>query len=147
MANGVTISIQGLEQLRRQLGRMPRHLEDEIDAELGAASNEFVNRAVHDATKSVDTGRLRNEITMQKKKVMDYEVSSQAPYSAYIEWGTITFVSVPSELSAYAAEFKGKGILKTGGMKPRPFFFVQIPFVEKYLNINLNKAVQRVLNP
>lgn len=147
MANntGLPIEIRGLEELRRLLGRIPRHLTDEMDAEIAAASNEFVNKAVLAAP--VDSGTLRHGITFKKIKKMHYEVVSAAHYSAYVEWGTITQVKVPPELQSYAIQFKGKGILKTGGMKPHPFFFIQIPAMEKYLNENLNKAVNRVVNP
>lgn len=145
MANGVTIEIQGLDKLQKQLGKFPVALENEVDAELAAASNHFVNLAVASATKSVDTGFLRNGISFKREGKMHYEVVSAAGYSAYVEWGTITFVKVPAELSAYAMQFKGKGIRKTGGMLPSAFFFVQMPIIEKELNVNLNKAVARVL--
>lgn len=37
------------------------------------------------------------------------ELVSAAAYSAYIEWGTKTKVSVPADLTDYAAQFKGRG--------------------------------------
>src|SRR5688500_9136811 len=109
MANGVTIQIQGLDQLRRQLGRFPPLLEQNVDAELAGAANDYVNLAVKEVTNkgAVDNGTLRNGISFKKQGKMHYEIVSAAGYSAYIEWGTITFVKVPPELSAYAAQFKG----------------------------------------
>lgn len=144
MANGVTIKIDGLDKLKKQLGSFPQHIKQEVDAELAAASNEFVNRAVLAAP--VDVGILRHGISFERKKEMEYEVISSAHYSAYMEWGTITKVKVPSELSAYASQFKGRGVRKTGGIAPRPFFFVQIPFVEKFLNQNLKDTVAKALS-
>lgn len=92
---------------------------------------------------------------------MANEVVSPAEYSAYVEWGTKTRVSVPPELQSYAAQFRGGkgagdakkmiyawmdrvGVPKdrqwvvfisiiTKGIHPHPFFFIQKPVVEKQL--------------
>jgi len=41
MARGVTIEIQGLKQLQKQMGELPRHLVVETDAEMAAVSAEM----------------------------------------------------------------------------------------------------------
>jgi hypothetical protein len=48
-----------------------------------------------------------------------------------LEWGTITRVSVPDDLQAEALLYKGKGLRKTGGVYPHPFFFKQRPLAKK----------------
>jgi hypothetical protein len=62
-----------------------------------------------------------------------------------VEWGTITKVSVPQELQAYAIQFKGKGIRKTGGMIPRPFFFQHRGPVMAELQKNLKQVAKRAM--
>lgn len=45
-----------------------------------------------------------------------------APYSAYMEFGTGGEVEVPQELKEMAIKFKGKGI-KQVDLRPRPFMY------------------------
>lgn len=141
MANGVPVQVEGLDRLIKKMGSLPENVKNEVDAELADTANSFVNRAVNAAP--VDTGFLKNGITFERIGVMNYEVTSHAPYSAYVEFGTITMVSVPAELTSYASQFKGKGIKKTGGMPARPFFFVQVPWAQAQLNKNLKEVVKR----
>jgi hypothetical protein len=142
MARGVTIEIQGLKELQKKLGTMPKHLVDETDAEMAAAANGFVNRAVEAVR--VDTGFLRNSITFSRLAEMNYEVVAGARYAAYVEFGTITRVSVPADLVQYAAQFKGRGLRKSGGMAARPFFFPQLPIARAELNKNLKQMMERL---
>jgi hypothetical protein len=141
MANGVSIEIEGLDKLRKKLGKIPVALEREIDAELSVVSKNYENRAATAAP--VDTGFLRNQITSSKIGEMAYEVVSGARYSAYLEFGTITKVRVPSELQSYALQFKGRGLRKTGGIVPRPFFFPQLPIARAELKKNLKPVIAR----
>lgn len=143
MGKGVSIQVEGLDKLIKKFGKIPEPVSKEVDAELASTANEFVNRAV--AAVPVDTGFLRNGITFSKVSELNYEVVSGAKYSAYVEFGTIRFVNVPSDLVTYAAQFKGKGIRKTGGMSPRPFFFPQLPIARAELNKNLKQVVVRAL--
>ena len=46
---------------------------------------------------------------------------ANAPYSAYVEFGTGGTVSIPKGFEEMASKFKGKGIRKIN-LKPRPFF-------------------------
>jgi HK97 gp10 family phage protein len=143
MSRGVSIQVDGLDRLKKKFGSLPENLKAEVDAELASTANEFVNRAVSAAP--VDTGFLRNQITFTRLGEMNYEVVSGARYSAYLEFGTITRVSVPSDLVEYAAFFKGKGIRKNGGIYPHPFFFPQLPIAQAQLNKNLKEVVKSAL--
>jgi hypothetical protein len=142
MARGVTIEIQGLKELQKKLGAMPKHLVDETDAEMAAAANGFVNRAVEIVP--VDIGVLRQSISSMRLAEMNYEVVAGARYAAYVEFGTITRVSVPADLVQYAAQFKGRGLRKSGGMAARPFFFPQLPIARAELNKNLKQMMERL---
>jgi hypothetical protein len=145
MANGVRIEVQGLERLIKKFGSIPQNVKKEIDAEMAATANNYVNRAVA-AVPVGETGFLKSKITSEPLGPMNYEIVSGATYSAYVEFGTITRVKVPGELTAYAMQFKGKGIRKSGGLYPRPFFFPQLPIARAEFNKNLDEVVKRVLS-
>jgi len=143
MAGGIRIEVTGLDKLIKKFGSLPQNIVKEVDGELAALSVEYVNRAVADVP--VDTGVLKNGITFKRISEMNYEVVSNAHYSAYVEFGTIKFVNVPAELAAYAAQFKGRGIKKEGGMPARPFFFKHLPWAENEINQNLKQVVKRAM--
>lgn len=143
MAKGVTLEIQGLKELQKKLGKLPVNLVQEVDAEMGAVAKRFENRAVEAVP--VDNGLLKGAITTERKGEMDYEVTAGKDYAAYVEFGTITLVRVPAELTAYAMQFKGKGIRKTGGMPARPYFFPQLPIARAEINKELKNVVERAL--
>jgi hypothetical protein len=145
MANGVKIEVQGLEKIIKKLGSIPEGVKKEVDAEMAATANNFVNRAVA-AVPVGETGFLKSKISSERLAPMSYEIVSGATYSAYVEFGTITRVKVPSELTAYAMQFKGRGIRKSGGLHPRPFFFPQLPIARTEFNRNLDEVVKRVLS-
>jgi HK97 gp10 family phage protein len=143
MASGVRLEVEGLDKLIKKMGKLPQHVVNEVDAEMDGVARGYVNKAV--AAAPVDTGYLKNGITFTRLSPMNFEIVSSAPYSAYVEFGTITMVSVPAELTSYAAQFKGKGIKKTGGMPARPFFFVQVPWAQVELNKHLKEVVKRAM--
>lgn len=146
MAKGFHIDIINLKQLQKFYGELPRNLAIETDAELAAGANEFMNRAVESVTSlgAVDNGTLRNGITVKPISEMNYEVVSAAEYSAYVVFGTITKVKVAPGFEAYAMQFKGKGIKKTGGMPARDFWTIHVKPVQKMIDKNLSKAVKRI---
>ena len=141
--NGLTIQIEGLDKAIAKFGKLPQELVEEMDAEMSAVSKMYEDRVV--AATPVDTGRLKGATTMKKIAVLHYEIVNNVFYAAYVEWGTVSYVSVPAELQAYAIQFKGQGIIKNGGMRPRPFFFVHMPWAEVELNKQLAAAVKRAL--
>ena len=72
---------------------------------------------------SVDNGQLRLSIGKTTARV-GYNRSfffSNAPYSAYVEFGTGSGVRIPNGFSEMAAPFKGKGIRRRD-YGPKPFF-------------------------
>lgn len=107
----ITAKVRGLNKEGRKL----------LHGVLGDGAKDWVEKAVNEVP--VDMGFLRNSIQEKEVRELEWEVTANATYAPYIEFGTITKVSVPVELAAYAMQFKGKGIYKTGGMAARPFFF------------------------
>lgn len=164
MANGVKIT--GFKEFSKKAASLPKKLIQEADGIVTDAGLLWEERAKSAAP--VDQGQLRGEITTKKLGEMKVEVVSQAPHSAYIEWGTKTKVSVPSELQGYASQFKGGGgedakkfiyawmervgipeklqwitfiSIITKGINPHPFFFIQKPIVEKQLKGDLSTLI------
>lgn len=144
MARGLSIQVTGLKELRAKFGSLPKNLTNEVDAEMHASADDFVARAVQSAP--VDTSLLRQGISQKRLGTMHYEVVSAAPYSAYVEFGTITKVQVPTDLVEFALLFKGRGIKKNGGLIARPFFFKQREPVYQALQQRLQPAIEKALN-
>lgn len=136
MASVTTI---GFKEFVNKLNNLPREIRDEADAHVEDAGLEWEERAKNDAP--VDTGFLRQNISAVRTGDMQSEVTSRMDYSPYVEWGTGTRVSVPADLSKYAAQFKGKKAVV--GRYPKPFFFIQRPFVERKLIESLKRMLGR----
>jgi hypothetical protein len=163
-----TITLTGFKEFEAKLANMPKILESEIGGEVRYAAEEWAGFAKRDAPK--DVGFLAGGIDAKHLQPLVSEVTSNAEYSAYMEWGTKTRVHVPGDLLAYAATFKGKGIgggnmkdlifswCKRKGIAPNlwwpifisiarfgvhahPFFFIQVPLVEKQLFENVKRIL------
>jgi hypothetical protein len=142
MAGGATIKVEGLDALKKKFKQIPEKVVKELDAELYAISEEYVDRAVVAAP--VDTGFLKNGISATHGE-LNHEVISHATYSAYVEFGTITRVKIPAGLEEFAARFKGKGLRKTGGIYPHPFFFPQLPWAKTEIQKRSKEVIQKAL--
>jgi hypothetical protein len=134
-----TVTFTGWGEFQTKLQTLPQVLFDEIDGECMDAANEWEQLAKLAAP--VDKGYLRQNITNKQLGLMNYEVTSNALYSAYREWGTGVLVSVPPDLAEYAITFKGAGLRQVNS-RPTPYFFVQQPIVQK----NLFEKITKVLN-
>lgn len=159
---GNYITLKGFDEFEKKIADLPQELIEEVDEEVLQAAQQWAKLAKVAAPTGV-SGELKAEISFEATSEKGtWEVVSPKAYSAYMEWGTRTRVSVPGELAAYAATFKGGGdskgdvkemiyewcrlkgipekdwfwifmkIMKVG-VNPQPFFFVQMPIVEKEL--------------
>lgn len=142
----VRIDVKGLSDLTARLSKAPELLKKEVGAEIHFAGERFAELAVKSLRSQlfVDTkksGFLMGSISADNSVPMQSSVVANKKYAAYVEWGTITRVSVPPELADYAIQFKGRGIKKTGGMYPRPFFFPQVPIVKAELVERINNIL------
>lgn len=89
-----------------------------------AITNSTAESIVADAKQKVvvDLGQLRQSIGNTTARV-GYNKSfvfANAPYAAYVEFGTGGTVSVPKGFEPIAIQFKGKGIRKIN-LRPKPF--------------------------
>jgi HK97 gp10 family phage protein len=137
-----SIDIKGLRELQANITKLPQQLKVEASAIVENGAKEWVRLSKQDAP--VDFGVLRNEITYAKLNDLSFEIISGASYSPYVEWGTIEHVSVPAELQPYAILFKGKGIRKTGGIYPHPYFFKQARLVLAKVEQGISSILKEV---
>ena len=105
MASGITIT--GLDKILNSLKDAEQDIIQEVDFELRESVIEMDQIAKNLAP--VNNGDLRKMISFVAKGKLDYEFVSMAYYSAYVEFGTKTYIKVPSGLESYAAQFRGKG--------------------------------------
>jgi HK97 gp10 family phage protein len=96
----------------------------------------------------VDLGQLRLSIGHTTARV-GYNKSfffANAPYSAYVEFGTGGRVSIPKGFEELASRYKGKGIRQID-IKPQPFFipaYLQnIPIYRKKLVTALDRETKK----
>lgn len=163
-----TVTLTGWKEFEAKAKGLSKVLFAEIDGEVEDAARIWASGAKRDAPK--DQGFLAGQISSRKTAMMQAETTSNANYSAYMEWGTKTRVQIPPDLQSYAAQFRGGtnqgnakkmvfawmdrvGIPKERqwitflsiiikGIRPHPFFFIQRPIVQS----QLNKNVQAILN-
>lgn len=112
MAKGFTLELEGLRDVLKDIENMADDIKEEIDVEIESSVTEMEAIAKRNAPD--DIGFLRSKITKNREGFLDYELVSRAFYSPYLEFGTKTYVKVPSGLENYAAQFRGKG---KGNMK------------------------------
>lgn len=137
---GLSVTLQGFDELIQKLQGLPQEVLEEVDGETKDAADLWVELASTAAP--FDTGNLAANITNRQVSFLNYEITSAADYSPYHEFGTITRVKVPPELIEYASQFKGSGKLKTGGIAPHPFFFVQSDKVQEFWIDRLKKILE-----
>ena len=135
MASPFTIELNGLNETLKRIEKAGGNVVTEVDAEINSGVVDIERDAVRLAP--VDKGFLRGAISWKRNARLNYEVVAQTKYAPYVEFGTITKVEIPAGLEGYAAQFKGKGIKKTGGMRARPFLFPAF-------RANLPKIIDRI---
>ncbi len=137
----INIDLTQFLPVLKKFETLPQRLKEEIDGELADAARVFVQLAKNRAPG--DTGRLRNSISFAPTgRPMSYEVFAQTNYAAYQEWGTIEHVSVPPDLVDVARKYKGRGIRKHGGVKPKNYFYSQRAVVIPSLLTRLNNVIE-----
>lgn len=114
------LEIRGLNQAIRELNEIGVDISDQIDAITQSNAQEIEANAKANAP--VDKGFLRNQISTEKRGDALYGVVANAPYSAYMEFGTGGEVEVPDELREIAEQFRGNGV-RTINIAPRPFLY------------------------
>ena len=122
MAKGINIQVSDAA-FQRLLNRYKEKVTKSailIDREL-AATGELMATSAKNMV-AVDTGRLRNSISLKKDQFLSYYLVAQTNYAAYVEFGTGNGFIPPEtkEWSELASKFKGKGI-KQVNLPARPY--------------------------
>ncbi len=113
--SGFAFKIEGLTETLSKFNSLPDEVKQAVDDELTATAEAIASDARIFAP--VDLGALHQtkNILVTRNEPLLKQVSSLAEYSAYVEFGTGTKVSITSAvpgLAEYAIQFKGAG--KTG---------------------------------
>lgn len=117
-------NVKGLEKLISNL----KKLGDEANRKVGQVvkANAEDLEATAKSLAPVDLGKLRQSIKSFKDGELTYKVmanaTGNAPYAAFMEFGTGGKVEVPSELKEIASQFRGKGERKVD-IKPQPYMY------------------------
>jgi hypothetical protein len=122
MSKGINIEVSDAA-FQRLLNRYKNKINGNaalIDREL-AANGELMATSAKNMV-AVDTGRLRNSISLKKDQFLSYYLVAQTNYAAYVEFGTGTGFIPPekTEWANIAAQFKGRGI-KQVNLPARPY--------------------------
>jgi HK97 gp10 family phage protein len=87
-------------------------------------------------------GSLKQQITYKPSNGgLGARIFANAPYSAYVEFGTGGLVNVPSELKELAILFKGKGV-KQINIRPQPFLYPAFTLNRQKYIASLQKKLQ-----
>tara|TARA_R110000850_G_scaffold245885_1_gene370775 strand:+ start:263 stop:694 length:432 start_codon:yes stop_codon:yes gene_type:complete len=113
-------TIKGLTKVLKDLEKFGKEGKIEIDTITKVTSMDIVADAKSFAPK--DFGKLAQSIIYTKVEDSSYKVVVNAPYGAYVEFGTGKSVRVPTELKEIAIQFKGKGV-KNINLQPQPYLY------------------------
>lgn len=103
-----TISLSGLNAVNISIDNYSKELFQEVDYEFQACALNIVKDAkVAAARNAKNLGFLARGISQVKKSMFNYQIISAANYSAFMEFGTKSLVSVPSGFEDLANSFKG----------------------------------------
>lgn len=139
------VTLSGFNELLTKFQEFPDELMEEVDGEIEAGAKEFAQLAKI-AAPGGKTGELKRMTNYKPLGFAIYEMFSQTTYAAYQEWGTITYVSVPADLVDMAIKYKGRGILKTGGIRPKHYFFSQRAIVIPKMMQRIDNVLEDLLN-
>ena len=119
MAGFITVSsnIKQAKGLFKELGGT----DDVLRSFVSGAAFGAVGEAIRDAP--IDLGGLRKNITANYEPQLGqvYALKANVFYAPYVEFGTGEKVKVPTELKAFALQFKGDK--KIIGQKHKPYLY------------------------
>lgn len=114
------IKVTGLENLIKDLNKLPINLQKNLDNYMQEAFNAMVITAQSLVPKN--TGALNSSIGNSRLAPLSYSFYVLLYYAPYVEFGTGGLVDVPKELKEYAWQFKGAGIRQVN-LPARPFWW------------------------
>jgi HK97 gp10 family phage protein len=122
-------------------GQVSDYVRAEVEDSILSIESEAAGNVV------VNTGALKNSIQSTPIKVTKNQITGGvevgAAYAPYVEFGTGTRVKVPSELSDFAAQYKGDGI-KEVNLPARPFFYPEVYKQRTELPKNIERTLKKL---
>jgi HK97 gp10 family phage protein len=110
--NVLTIDTTNFKAGTKAFKNLINAVPGKVSRVLNASAEEIVQKAKRNAP--ADRGQIRQGISADTSQLLEKHVTSHAPYSAYIEFGTGKYAAMkvaeyPSDIQAFAQQFKGKG--------------------------------------
>lgn len=139
------VKLSGFNELLTKFQEFPDDLMEEVDGEIEEGAREFA-RLAKIAAPGGPTGRLKGSANYKRLGFAVHEAFVQTTYAAYQEWGTIEFVSVPADLVDIAIKYKGRGIRKSGGVRPSHYFYSQRAIVIPKMMQRIDNVLEDLLN-
>jgi HK97 gp10 family phage protein len=106
------MEIKGVNNVISEIRKYGKEAVKDIEGVTELVARNIEKNAKNSAPANL--GKLGQSIITEKVNKTNYKVVVNAPYGAYMEFGTGTKVVVPAELSSVSKQFKGK---KTGNFK------------------------------
>lgn len=106
------MQFKGINDVISELRKLGKEAIAEIEEQTEISARNIEKHAKNSAPANL--GKLGQSIRTEKINDTLYKIVADAPYAAYMEFGTGTKVVVPDELKSIASQFKGK---KTGNFK------------------------------
>jgi HK97 gp10 family phage protein len=116
----VNAKLKGVDKLLKDFREFGKEGEKEFGSITKLTAKDIEGNAKINAP--IDLGKLRQSIHAAKLAALRYEVNVGVKYGAYMEFGTGTKVTVPSELKEVARHFIGKGVKKIN-LRPQPYLY------------------------
>ena len=120
------IKIKGLDTVIKQLKALGKEGLQRISETTEANAAELEFKAKRNSERAFNFGDLKSNILAVEVDKLKYKVTTNAfgnaPYSAYVEFGTGGLVKVPTEMKDVAIQFLGQGI-KEVNLPARPYLY------------------------
>ena len=120
----MAVKLVGLDRLLKDIDKLKVEFIKDLSEETEGVAQEIALNAKQLAPH--DLGDLKQNILATQQDALSWKVMANAfgnaPYSAYMEFGTGGLVEVPKELKDVAIKFKGKG-LRQINLMPRPYLY------------------------
>lgn len=142
MPKGFNIQSDWTTRLARRLKALGPQYGDIVAAEIADTAIRIERQAAQWAPK--DYGFLSNSIKAEKRTGMEWQVTCQVKYAAYVEFGTGTRVEIPRGLESYAKQFMApRPVKREVNLPARPFFFPAYREGIKGLNERLRAEIAK----
>jgi len=142
MPKGFTIQSDWTTRLAKKLRALGPEYGDIVANEIADTALQIERTAARYAPK--DFGFLSNSIKAEQRSGLEWQVTCQVKYAAYVEFGTGTAVEIPPGLEQYAKQFMApRPVKREVNLPARPFFFPAYRAGIQDLNKRLREEIKK----